>query len=99
MAIFAAGEEQIPATQRITPRAPALPVWSSGLRYAGNLSDKLSVALVQKLSPATINPLEAWAAMRQIADWLEKLGMPAYAERFAENAIDFSVLPISQIKI
>ena len=33
------------------------------------------------------------SAMQQIADWLEKLGMPEYAERFAENRIDFSVLP------
>ena len=31
--------------------------------------------------------------MQQIADWLEKLGMSEYAQRFAENAIDFSVLP------
>ena len=31
--------------------------------------------------------------MQQIADWLEKLGMSEYAERFAENAIDFSVFP------
>jgi hypothetical protein len=30
---------------------------------------------------------------RQIADWLEKLGMPEYAERFAENDIDFTILP------
>ena len=30
--------------------------------------------------------------MQQIADWLEKLGMSEYAERFAENDIDFSVL-------
>jgi len=30
--------------------------------------------------------------MQQIADWLEKLGMSEYAERFAENRIDFSVL-------
>jgi hypothetical protein len=30
--------------------------------------------------------------MQQIADWLEKLGMPEYAQRFAENRIDFSVL-------
>ena len=33
------------------------------------------------------------AAMQQIADWLEKLGMTEYAQRFAENRIDFSVLP------
>ena len=31
--------------------------------------------------------------MQQVADWLEKLGMSEYVERFAENRIDFSVLP------
>jgi class 3 adenylate cyclase len=31
--------------------------------------------------------------MRQVTDWLEKLGMPEYAERFAENDIDFTILP------
>ena len=31
--------------------------------------------------------------MQQIADWLEKLGMSEYAERFSENRIDLSVLP------
>jgi class 3 adenylate cyclase/predicted ATPase len=31
--------------------------------------------------------------MRQIADWLENLGLPEYGERFAENGIDVSVLP------
>ena len=31
--------------------------------------------------------------MQEIADWLKKLGMSEYAERFAENRIDFSVLP------
>jgi class 3 adenylate cyclase len=30
--------------------------------------------------------------MKQIADWLQKLGMSEYAERFAENGIDISVL-------
>jgi class 3 adenylate cyclase len=35
----------------------------------------------------------AWAAMQEIADWLEKLGMSEYALRFAENDIDASVLP------
>src|SRR5262249_2622384 len=30
--------------------------------------------------------------MQLIADWLEKLGMSEYAQRFAENRIDFSVL-------
>jgi hypothetical protein len=31
--------------------------------------------------------------MQQIADWLEKLGMSECAQRFAENGIDFAVLP------
>jgi len=30
--------------------------------------------------------------MQQIADWLEKLGMSAYAQRFAVNDIDLEVL-------
>src|SRR5215472_5762980 len=30
--------------------------------------------------------------MQQIADWLEKLGMSEYAQRFADNKIDVSVL-------
>ena len=28
--------------------------------------------------------------MQQIAEWLEKLGMSEYAQRFAENGIDFA---------
>ena len=31
--------------------------------------------------------------MQQIADWLEKLGMSEYADRFAENDVDIAVLP------
>jgi class 3 adenylate cyclase len=31
--------------------------------------------------------------MQQILDWLKKLGMSEYAERFAENDIDMAVLP------
>jgi hypothetical protein len=30
--------------------------------------------------------------MQQIADWLEKLGLGQYAQRFAENDIDFAIL-------
>jgi uncharacterized protein YjiS (DUF1127 family) len=30
--------------------------------------------------------------MQQIADWLDNLGMSEYAERFAKNKIDVSVL-------
>ena len=31
--------------------------------------------------------------MQQIADWLEKLGLGQYAQRFAENGIDIAALP------
>jgi hypothetical protein len=31
--------------------------------------------------------------MQRVADWLKKLGMSEYAERFAENDIDVAVLP------
>jgi class 3 adenylate cyclase/predicted ATPase len=31
--------------------------------------------------------------MQYISDWLEGLGMSAYVQRFAENDIDFSILP------
>ena len=31
-------------------------------------------------------------AMQQVADWLEKLGLGQYAQRFAENDISFSIL-------
>jgi class 3 adenylate cyclase/tetratricopeptide (TPR) repeat protein len=36
---------------------------------------------------------ERGAAMQQVADWLEELGMSEYAPVFAESRIDFSVLP------
>ena len=32
------------------------------------------------------------AAVQEIAEWLDKLGMSEYAQRFAENGIDVSVL-------
>jgi SAM domain (Sterile alpha motif) len=32
------------------------------------------------------------AAMQEVADWLEKLGLGQYAQRFAENDISFSIL-------
>src|SRR5262249_1805949 len=40
---------------------------------------------------SALNPQAA--AMQQIADWLEKLGMSEDAKRFSENGVDFSVLP------
>jgi SAM domain (Sterile alpha motif) len=36
---------------------------------------------------------EEGASMHAIADWLKELGMSEYADRFAENRIDLSVLP------
>ena len=30
--------------------------------------------------------------MQQVADWLEKLGLGQYTQRFAENDINFSIL-------
>jgi hypothetical protein len=37
------------------------------------------------------------AAMQQVAEWLEKLGMSEYAHRFVENCIDFALLPEADI--
>jgi SAM domain (Sterile alpha motif) len=53
------------------------------------------VALVVDFGPAgpermVLTP--QGAAVQQITDWLEKLGMSEYAERFAESDIDTSVL-------
>jgi hypothetical protein len=31
--------------------------------------------------------------MQQVTDWLAKLGLGQYAQRFAENNISFSILP------
>jgi hypothetical protein len=39
-----------------------------------------------------LNP-QGLTAMQQIADWLEKLGMSEYAQRFAENGITVAALP------
>ena len=40
----------------------------------------------------TTTDFRGGAVMQQIADWLEKLGLGQYAQRFAENEIDISVL-------
>ena len=37
--------------------------------------------------------LRGAAAMQQVSDWLEKLGLGQYAQRFAENDISFVILP------
>src|SRR5579872_3668477 len=31
--------------------------------------------------------------MQQVADWLEKLGLGQYVQRFAENDVSFAILP------
>jgi class 3 adenylate cyclase len=53
--------------------------------YIAGLSDKLV-----GLKPDNVGSA---AAMQQVADWLEKLGLGQYAQRFVENDISFSVLP------
>ena len=35
--------------------------------------------------------IQGAAAMQLVTDWLEKLGLGQYAQRFAENEISFSV--------
>jgi class 3 adenylate cyclase len=37
--------------------------------------------------------VRGFAAVQEIADWLENLGMSEYAQRFADNGIDVSALP------
>jgi hypothetical protein len=49
---------------------------------------------IAKLSALVVAGKSLWGPlMKQIVDWLESLGMSKYAPRFAEDRIDFSVLP------
>src|SRR6476660_8317726 len=57
------------------------------LQYVGAVVD----FLLCRSRTAGINSVGG-RPMEQIADWLEKLGMSEYAERFAESDIDTSVL-------
>ena len=36
---------------------------------------------------------QSGAAMQQIAEWLQKLGLSQYTQHFAENDINFAILP------
>src|SRR5262249_55307958 len=97
---------QIPALRRYTkvwpPSAATAicggrwPRWDSiASKYEcaqerNRLSDS-SVLRVQKLVQA-IDPRAGDAAMEEIADWLEKLGMSEYTQSFAEHRIDISGL-------
>src|ERR1700690_688423 len=38
-------------------------------------------------------PVNRGGDVQEIAEWLERLGLGQYAQRFAENEIDISVLP------
>src|SRR3982074_3628389 len=52
--------------------------------------------LPRKKDKLSILPLGAWKPggdVQEIADWLGRLGLGQYAQRFAENEIDVSVLP------
>src|SRR6516225_7630928 len=46
-----------------------------------------------RFGPERIAQNPEGAVMQQITDWLEKLGMSEYGQRFAENDIDMAVLP------
>jgi class 3 adenylate cyclase/tetratricopeptide (TPR) repeat protein len=45
------------------------------------------------MSPVRYREVDVGQAMQQVTDWLEKFGMAEYAQRFADNDIDFSILP------
>ena len=57
------------------------------------LSGYNPVTRVAKLLVLPVAGKPAWEPpMQQIADWLQKLGFGQYAQRFAENDIDFAIL-------
>jgi class 3 adenylate cyclase/predicted ATPase len=62
---------------------------------AGGKSAKAQPSESLKLKPDTVPKAAAGrsSAMQQTADWLERLGLVQYAQRFSENDISFSVLP------
>src|SRR5262249_36401708 len=50
-------------------------------------------AMEARLFCCPIGPKQSGAAMSLVREWLASHGLSEYAERFAENRIDFSVLP------
>ena len=56
--------------------------------FGGNSDSVGTLCPVARLGDDTMG-----AAVQQIADWLEKLGMSEYAQRFAENGINVAALP------
>ena len=65
------------------------------MKRRSKVGDKLAEAQSQSLKRRTMPKAAAGRspAMQQIADWLEKLGMSEYAQRFAENGISVAALP------
>jgi SAM domain (Sterile alpha motif) len=63
---------------------------ASGSEPEAEVSSRLSVGRIFSYG----TPQVAWedGRMQQIADWLEKLDLGQYAQRFADNGIDVSVL-------
>jgi SAM domain (Sterile alpha motif) len=55
--------------------------------FGGNSDNVKTLCPLARLDDDTMG-----AAVQRIADWLEKLGMSEYAQRFAESDIDTSVL-------
>ena len=88
----AAGRETMSAFQMgtvITMRGREL--GRSRLTHSGRRVATMSWP--ELISSRSALPVKPGQPMQQIGDWLEKLGMSEYAQRFAENRIDFSVLP------
>ena len=73
-------------------------IWVEAMKKPSRAGGKPAKARSSKASKLKRNIVPKAAehrssAMQQIAGWLEKLGMSEYAQRFAENGIDLSVLP------
>lgn len=68
-------------------------IWASQMRFRTGRRECIGSATIGS-APCTIKLWEAAlrAAMQRIADWLEKLGLAQYTQRFVDNGIDVSVL-------
>ena len=71
--------------------------WAEAMKKPSRAGGKAAKARSSKASKLKRNIAPKAAehrssAMQQIAGWLDNLGMSEYAERFAENEIDVSVL-------
>jgi uncharacterized protein YjiS (DUF1127 family) len=66
---------------------------SAGCQHAGAPTALGICQVVWPMRADEARIIRGAAAMQQVADWLEKLGLGQYAQRFVENDISFSVLP------